>query len=328
MKLFKKYLKQNLKGILLFIIFTVIFGIVFFLYKITLKAVFYPAILCAVVGIAFLTFDYLSVLKKHKKLSEIDKLTSSMLDSMPQGNSIEETDYRNLIKKLTTEISELEYKKGLKYRDMIDYYTVWAHQIKTPIASMQISLQNEDSPLSLRLSSELFRIEQYVEMVLAFLRLDSESTDYVFKEHNIDDIIRSSVKRFSAEFIERKLRLEYTPLNKTIVTDEKWFSFVIEQLLSNALKYTREGCIKIYTDGEKLCIEDTGIGITPSDLPRIFEKGYTGYNGRLDKKASGLGLYLCSRICENLGIGISARSEVDVGTVISLDLEQYRLKTE
>lgn len=191
MKLFKKYLKQNLKGILLFLIFTVIFGIVFFLYKITLKAVFYPAILCAVVGIAFLIFDYLSVLKNHKKLSEIDKLTSSMLDSMPQGNSIEETDYRNLIKKLTTEISELEYKKDLKYRDMIDYYTVWAHQIKTPIASMQISLQNEDSPLSLRLSSELFRIEQYVEMVLAFLRLDSESTDYVFKEHNIDDIIRS-----------------------------------------------------------------------------------------------------------------------------------------
>ncbi|MEE1247252.1 MAG: sensor histidine kinase, partial [Acutalibacteraceae bacterium] len=89
----------------------------------------------------------------------------------------------------------------------------------------------------------------FVEMVLAFLRLDSESSDYVFKEHNIDDIIRSSVKRFSAEFIERKLRLDYTPLNKTIVTDEKWFSFVIEQLLSNALKYTREGCIKIYTDG-------------------------------------------------------------------------------
>ena len=328
MKLFKNYLKQNLKGILLFLIFTVIFGIVFFLYKITLKAVFYPAVLCAVVGLGFLIFDYISVLKKHKKLSEINKLTSSMLDSLPQGNSIEETDYRNLIKKLTTEISELEYKSGLKYRDMVDYYTVWAHQIKTPIASMQISLQNEDSPLSLRLSSELFRIEQYVEMVLAFLRLDSESSDYVFKEHNIDDIIRSSVKRFSAEFIERKLRLDYNPLNKTIVTDEKWFSFVIEQLLSNALKYTREGCIKIYTDGEKLCIEDTGIGIAPSDLPRIFEKGYTGYNGRLDKKASGLGLYLCSRICENLGIGISARSEVDVGTVISLDLKQYQLKTE
>ena len=113
------------------------------------------------------------------------------------------------------------------------------------------------------------------------------------------------------------------------MTDEKWLSFVIEQLLSNALKYTREGEIRVYLREPKtLCIEDTGIGIAPSDLPRVFEKGYTGYNGRTDKRASGIGLYLCRRVCEGLGIDIRIISELDKGTTVLLDLEQYKLKNE
>ena len=123
--------------------------------------------------------------------------------------------------------------------------------------------------------------------------------------------------------------LEYEPTELQIVTDEKWLSFVIEQILSNALKYTKSGSVKIYLERPKiLCIEDTGIGIAPEDLPRIFENGYTGYNGRSDKKASGIGLYLCRRVCDNLGVGISAESELDKGTVIRLDLEQYEMKKE
>lgn len=133
-----------------------------------------------------------------------------------------------------------------RYNDMVDYYTVWAHQIKTPISSMRLTLQSDDSELSRKLSGELFRIEQYVEMVLAFLRLGSDSTDYVFKEYDLDSIIKSCVKKFSSEFIGRKIRLEYKPVGIKIVTDEKWLSFVIEQLLSNALKYTENGSVKIY----------------------------------------------------------------------------------
>lgn len=177
-------------------------------------------------------------------------------------------------------------------------------------------------------------IEQYVEMVLAFLRLDSDSSDYVFKMHELDPLLRQSIRRFSSEFINRKLSLSYTPPsdeNGTLqmITDDKWFCFVIEQLLSNALKYTRTGTISIFFSQPKvLCIKDTGIGIAPQDLPRVFEKGYTGCNGRTDKKASGLGLYLCKRICKNLGIGISITSEVDNGTCVYLSLDQYPLKAE
>ena len=212
---------------------------------------------------------------------------------------------------------------------MIDYYTVWAHQIKTPIAAMRLTLQNEDTPLTRKLTNDLYRIEQYVEMVLTFLRLNSDSTDYVFKEYDLDNIVKSAVKKFSSEFIGRKLRLIYDPLNTSVITDEKWLSFVIEQVLSNALKYTPSGSITISLVGEKtLRIEDTGIGIAPSDLPRIFENGYTGFNGRTDKKASGIGLYLCRRVCNNLGHTITANSTVDVGTAIDIDLTQTKLEME
>ena len=212
---------------------------------------------------------------------------------------------------------------------MTDYYTVWAHQIKTPIASMRLTLQNEDSALSRKLTSDLFRIEQYVEMVLTFLRLDAESTDYVFKEYDLDSIVKSAVRKFSSEFIDRKLRLIYEPLNAFVITDEKWLSFVIEQILSNALKYTPSGSITISLVGEKtLRIQDTGIGIDPSDLPRIFENGYTGFNGRTDRKASGIGLYLCRRVCNNLGHTITASSIADVGTAIDIDLTQTKVEME
>ena len=152
------------------------------------------------------------------------------------------------------------------------YYTLWAHQIKTPIASIRLNQQNEDSEFSRRVAEDLQRIEQYVDMVLAFLRLDSDSTDYVFMEYDLDGIVRSAVKKFSTQFIRRRINLVYEPLGKKVVTDEKWLSFVVEQVLSNALKYTPSGTVGIYIEEPTtLCISDTGIGIAPEDLPRIFE---------------------------------------------------------
>lgn len=179
-----------------------------------------------------------------------------------------------------------------------------------------------------RLLGELSRIEQYVEMALTYLRLESAESDYVFRDCALDPIIRQSVKRFSAEFIGRKIRLDYAPVDYTLVTDEKWLGFVLEQLLSNALKYTRAGSVRIFLEHETLCIADTGIGIAPEDLPRIFEKGYTGLNGRTDRKATGLGLYLCRRVCENLGIGLRAESTPGTGTTVFLDLSQRQRRFE
>ena len=329
MKLFLSYLKSKQKLLAALALFAATFIVAFLLYKLPLMAIIYPMALCLLFGAIICAVDFSREKKKHELMCDIKKLSTSMAEHLPAAQSIEEGDYQELLRILCRENSEIEVSSKTSYREMVDYYTVWAHQIKTPIASMKLSLQGEDSPLARKLSSDLFRIEQYVEMVLAFLRIDSDYSDYVFRRRDIDGIIRQSVKKFASEFIGRKISLEYGEIHKDIVTDEKWLSFVLEQLLSNALKYTREGSIRIYLRGENtLCIADTGIGIAPEDLPRIFEKGYTGANGRSDMTASGLGLYLCKKICDKLGIKIAAESEIGKGTVISLDLEQYALKKE
>lgn len=329
MKLFLQYIKQRRRGIAVAALFCMIFIITFYLYHLPVKAVIYPAMLCAALGIVLMALDFRRVKRKHELLESIKDLTDTITVRLPNTDGIEDKDYQQIIRMINEEHNTYCTLTNRKYSDMIEYYTVWAHQIKTPIASMRLHLQNEDTALSRKLSLDLFRIEQYVEMVLTFLRLDSESSDYLIKEYDLDVIIRQTVKRFAGEFIDRKLKLIYEPVNTKVITDEKWLSFVIEQVLSNALKYTPSGSIAIMLEPDKkLCIKDTGIGIAAEDLPRIFENGYTGYNGRNDKKASGIGLYLCKRICANLRHKITARSVVDKGTVICIDLEQVKSDVE
>ncbi len=329
MKLALHYLKQRWRILATGAVCVMLFIVSFSLYHLPVKAVIYPSALCALLCLGVMIFDFRRVRRRHEILERVQSLTDAITGSFPKAEGIEEEDYQKIISLLSQEFSDYRTGANRKYADMIDYYTVWVHQIKTPIASMRLHLQNEDSALSRKLASDLFRVEQYVDMVLTYLRLNSESSDYVIKSHDLDPIIRQAVKKFAGEFIERKLRLEYEPLNVTVITDEKWLSFVIEQVLSNALKYTPSGSISITLEPEKkLCIRDTGIGIAAEDLPRIFENGFTGYNGRSDKKASGIGLYLCKRICTNLGHGITVSSQADEGTCVTIDLNQRALKVE
>ena len=329
MKLFLRYLRQLRRLFIVGAVFCFVFAVSFLLYHLPIGAVLYPTLLCAALGILIMVFDFLRVKREHEALSSIRSMTDVIAGLFPKIDGIKDEDYQQILRLISEEHNDYRTQTNRKYADMIDYYTVWAHQIKTPIASMRLHLQNEDSALARTLTSDLHRIEQYVEMVLTFLRLNSESTDYVIKEYDLDKIIKSAGRKFSTDFIGRKLSLVYEPVNTTVITDEKWLSFVIEQVLSNALKYTPAGSITITLENEKtLRIRDTGIGIAPEDLPRIFENGYTGYNGRTDKKASGIGLYLCKRICINLGHTITARSIVDVGTIIDIDLAQTELEVE
>ena len=329
MKLFLQYLRWRRRLFIVGVVFCFIFAVSFLLYHLPIGAVIYPTLLCSALGILIMVFDFIRVKREHEALQTIRSITDTIGGTFPKIDGIKDEDYQQIIRLISEEHGTYCTETNRKYADMIDYYTVWVHQIKTPIASMRLHLQNEDSPMARTLTSDLHRIEQYVEMVLTFLRLNSESTDYVIKEYDLDKIIKQAVRKFSSDFIGRRLSLVYEPLNTTVITDEKWLTFVIEQVLSNALKYTPAGSITIALEPEKkLCIRDTGIGIASEDLPRIFENGYTGYNGRADKKASGIGLYLCKRICSNLGHTITARSIVDVGTIIDIDLAQKKLEVE
>lgn len=329
MNIFLSYLTSRWQALVFFLLSGIILCISFGLYHLPLQAILYPLILCLLLGLVFCASGFLRYRQRHRMLLELSELNGLAADLLPPPETLPEADYQALVENLCREAADLQVRDTAAFREMVDYYTVWAHQIKTPIASMKLSLQNQDVPMARQLRSDLFRIEQYVDMVLAFLRLGSDDSDYVFREHDLDSIIRQSVRKFAPEFIGRKIGLSYEGIHRTLITDEKWLAFVLEQLLSNALKYTRAGSVTIYLqDEDTLCIADTGMGIAPEDLPRIFHKGFTGANGRLDKSASGLGLYLCKTTCDRLGIQLSASSEVGKGTTLSLYFKQYPLKTE
>ena len=216
-----------------------------------------------------------------------------------------------------------------RLEDMTDYYTLWAHQIKTPIAAARLLLQEDPGAVSGEVEVELLKIEQYVEMVLGYLRLDSESTDYVLRDTDLDGLLRQAVRKFARMFILKKIALDLRETGRTVLTDGKWLSFVVEQVLSNALKYPPAGGrIRIYGDGETVVIADSGIGIREEDLPRVFEKGFTGYNGREDRKSTGIGLYLCRAAADKLGHRLTAESEPGKGSRFVIDLESYPFRAE
>ncbi len=329
MKLLLNYLKYRLPIYAVAILFFAVFIVSFLLYRLPIEAVIYPTLLCIVFGGIISISDFKKIKNNHNILTKTNSITDAVESKFPATSSISENDYKRIISVITQEHGDFCTKTSKDFDDTVNYYTAWVHQIKTPIASMRLKIKNEDTEFSRRLYGDLHRIEQYVEMVLTFLRLNSESSDYLIREYSLDSIIKQSVKKFSYDFIDKKLALVYEPTEETVLTDAKWLSFVIEQVLSNALKYTKQGKITFCVDkNKKLTISDTGIGIDASDMPRIFQKGYTGISGRTDKNSSGIGLYLCKRICDNLGHEISASSVADKGTSITIDLAKQKIKFE
>lgn len=328
MRAFLKYIYQYRKNAFIFIVFSLIFLAVFALYDTDTEAVIYGFALCSVIGIICVISGFRSFRKKHILLNEIYQNLPLMVDELPIPDEPVQEELQNII----TKLSEINRENIMDLKTIrqnnTEYFSVWVHQIKTPIAAIQMLLQDDDTDKSRELSAELFRIEQYAEMALHYIRLDSDSNDFIIQRCDLDNIVRQAVRRYAPLFIRRKIKLDYQSVNIEVLTDEKWLLFVVEQLLSNAVKYTVNGCVTIKFVDDILSVIDTGIGIAPEDLPRIFEKGYTGMSGRTDKKSTGLGLYLCKKVCDKLGHNISASSEVGKGSVFSVDLNSQQLDIE
>lgn len=323
--LFIKYVKEHLAPAALFSAFATIFAVIFSLYNLPVEAVLYAAGLCALQGAVCLVSGFIRYYKRHREMLRILENVQILSGELEGGKTLAEEDLTAMVKKLKRLLDESETARRDDAKESMDYYTTWVHQIKTPISTMKMMLEGEDSEESRSLLSELFRIEQYAEMALSYIRLGDDSSDYVFKEYDLDGIIRDAVRKYAPQFIRKKIGLNYGGTDVKVLTDEKWLRFVIEQVLSNSIKYTREGSVTITVTPEKvLKIADTGIGIAPEDVPRIFEKGFTGYNGRSGRKSTGLGLYLCKTACSRLSHKISAESAPGKGTVISIDLSSEK----
>ena len=318
MEILKSYLKKNIKVYILFIVFILIFFIMFYLYNLPLEALIYTGSFCFLAALIASFSDYANYKESYKKLNFLEQNILNDLDALPKSLDIRIDYYHKIIEKLYEELEKLTQENRQKNTDMVDYYSMWVHQIKTPIAAMNFLLDNEEVDQKI-LQQELFKIERYVEMVLTYIRLDSISSDYVITKINLDEVVKDSVKKYATIFINKKIKLNYVSHETMVISDKKWLSFAFEQILGNSVKYSSNGGeITIETCENKLVIEDNGMGIKEEDLPRIFEKGFTGFNGRYEKKSSGLGLYLCKKTLDKLGHHIEISSKVGEGTRIEI----------
>ena len=316
MGIIKSYIKKNLKIYLLLIVFIFIFVLIFYLYNLPFEALFYSGLLCFVAALIVSIIDFNNYRKSYIDLKYLESNILNSKEDLPRSLDIRVEYYQKIIERLHNEVEKLKIEDNKKMEDLADYYSMWIHQIKTPIAAINFLLDNEEIDVK-AFRQELFKIERYVEMVLTYIRLGSETSDYVITSINLDEVVRENIKRYATLFINKKIKLNYVSHETYVISDKKWLGCAFEQLLSNAIKYKKSGGeISINISESKLIIEDNGIGIYEEDLPRIFEQSFTGLNGRYEKKSSGLGLYLCKKTLDKLQHKIEITSEVNKGTKV------------
>lgn len=302
--------------------------LVFWLYGLPGEGLVYTLVLWAAGFSVLGGVDFFRFRRCHRDLEKLHKEILVTAENLPRPGCLIEEDYQSLLRLLESTLRERQAQADQAMADQLAYYTRWVHQIKTPIAAMDLLLQQgERGPAA---QAELFKISQYVDMALQYVRLDGTTRDLHLSQVSLDQVIRQVVRKYAKLFILKKIRLDFRETGLTVLSDEKWLAFLLEQLLSNALKYTPEGGqVAIFGEPrEILVIADTGIGIAPEDLPRVFERGFTGQNGRLDKKATGIGLYLCRRVTELLGHTLSITSAPGKGTQVRVGLRRPDLTVE
>ena len=268
--------------------------------------------------------------RKRRQLLILKRQAEQSLETadLPKAETPLEKIYQEIIQDQEKRCQREQKESREKLVRSREYYTRWSHQIKTPIAAMELLLQEE--PADVRaLKRELLKTSQYVEMALSYQRMEGDGNDLVIQRYELRLVVMQAVKKVSPLLIHKHISFSAGDLSGEVLTDEKWLVFVLEQLLTNASKYTKEGgSVRIGKENGLLVLRDTGIGIRPEDLPRIFEWGYTGYNGRLDKRSTGVGLALVKQVMEMLGNKMEIRSVLGEGTEVFLDLRRTELEAE
>lgn len=319
------YLKLRIPFFLLLILTCFLFPFLQYLYGYKVEAAWYCVQIELFVALVIICIDYRIQKQRYARLLERYSNISVYGTQTINSSNCFEKGYEELINSLREKAKESSDQIETRYQSQIEYFTMWVHQIKTPISALSLLLDHteiEASPKS-SMKQEVFKIEQYAGLVLEYLRIDNMSNDIMLSPYELDVIVRKAVKKFSTIFIHKRNSLIMDELKSKVLTDERWLGFLLEQILSNALKYTNQGTIRIYEEKDcidrvVLVIEDSGIGIKEEDIPRIFERGYTGLNGRMNQKSTGIGLYLSKKVADRLSCSISVTSKVREGTKVSI----------
>lgn len=331
------FIKQNYIWILMIVTMSCIHLLYMYLIGARKQDLVYAAVLDAILLLITVLVGFFRYSSKVKALSNALNRPVEEQAQLPEATDDVEMLYHRLLENQSIARNESESSAAIRQSQMRDYYSMWVHQIKTPISAMKLLLEVEREELGQLMcddeqsqyllsdnmdsfEDELFRIEEYVSMALQYQRVSSTENDFVLEKVSVDGVIRDTIKKYAKIMIRRHIGINYSGTGQDVYTDGKWLAFMLEQILSNAIKYTPQGFVTIETAEEKdrffITIKDTGIGIKAENLPLVFEKGYTGYNGHADKKATGIGLYLCRQMADKLGHTIRMESEIGKGTKV------------
>ena len=348
MKNFRAYFAENIRWLAVIVFIAQVTTGTMLLNGIPFYEIGYGMLLCGFVAAAAVLVGYGRHRESFRQLEQMQANIAAIPCDMKAPEYMYEKQYQECIRAVAQEKDRLQREMMSRQQDLSEYYSMWVHQIKTPIAALKLLMDEEmnaclDDDIAendMRImnvqqkQNEIFRIEQYVDMALQYTRLGAQTNDFVFERVLLDEAVKPSIYKYAKQFIHKQLRLTYVPQDISAVTDKKWLGFVIDQLLSNAVKYTKQGGVTIEVtaavqppDGSRgtgrakdhvrtarIIIEDTGIGIRAEDLPRVCEMGYTGYNGHSDQYSTGIGLYLCRAILDRLGHQFVLTSEQGRGT--------------
>ena len=325
---FKLFLLSVRQQIFVFIAMAMLFAGIFILNGLPLTLYLYSIELGLFFFFSYLVIQYFRYRNRYEAIIQVGEAHSVNNEDIASGTDPADQLYLDKISELQQDIRNLTNEHAERQADQLDYFTLWLHQIKTPLSAISLLNQSNSTPESKKISQEIVRLEDYTHMALNYVKLEDSGSDMDLSEVDLDSVIKRAVKKYSILFTYKGIRLDYQPLKTTVLSDGQWLQILLEQLLSNSLKYTASGSISIYLDPgreQALIIEDTGAGIRPEDLPKIFNKGYSGLNGRLHEKSTGIGLFLSKKICKRLGHELIIESELGKGTRAAVSLARKEL---
>lgn len=323
------FLKERALFIFINIIVLVFSSILLSALNVDLYAVIFIFVINLIGILLYHIYDYFNRKNYYDDLlMNLEALDKKYLisDVINEGSFLESKILYHIIKETTKSMKDDISSLKINNKEYREYIELWVHEIKTPIASSKLIIENNKSELTKSIEEEITKVENYIEQALFYARSNTLEKDYIIKDIDLRSIVNKVIRRNSKVLIEKKIKIETLDLDKIVYTDSKWIEFILNQIISNSIKYMdsykSENKIKFYTRniGENivLYIEDTGIGMNEKDVFKAFEKGYTGENGRKYCKSTGMGLYLCKKLSNKLGLGINIESTIGKGTKVAI----------
>ena len=310
---FKEYLKDNILNFMLLTFTVISIEILLMIYNISVLIRIYIAVSILLIYLLGLSISYYKKKKFYGKvlkiLEDIDKkyLLPEMIDAPDflEGKILKRV-IEDMGKAMTEHVNEYKFLT----EDYKEYIELWIHEVKIPIATSKMIIENNKNEVTKNIDEELDKIDDYTEQALFYARSNTVNKDYIIKKIKLEKIVNMALLKNKKEFIGRKVNVNIYNLDLEVATDSKWLVFILNQIISNSIKYKKQNenlSLEIFAKKQKenvtLYIKDNGIGISKNDISRIFEKGFTGENGRIiGKKSTGIGLYLCKKLCDKLRI--------------------------